>query len=297
MLKSMTGFATREGEFTLETGGSIHATFTLKSLNGRYFEAHCKLPQPFYFLETDIIKALKDELVRGTIYLTMHLRAGSVLQADIKPALSTVRQYVESIATLQKELSVTGELTVTELIRLPNIFESHEPFMGNELKEQILSTVKQLSHDLNTVRTQEGSNICKDLVNRIQEITAAISLLEPRAMEVMEKKKSDINQLLKDTQPTSIASEAHATTAFYVALDKIDIHEEITRFKSLLEQLTATLDSATREKGKKLDFTLQELFRETNTIAAKCADAQISTHAINIKVELEKARELVQNIL
>lgn len=296
MLQSMTGFAAKEGELIIKKK-IIHTTFMLKSLNGRYFEAHCKLPPAISALETEIIKKLKKELKRGTVYLSVYTSTGASLQADIRPSLNIIGQYLDAIKKAQEAFPIQGEVTVTELVRLPNIFETFEPLITDDVKQQIFSALDDLIKELNKGRIKEGEAIKADLSNRISEMTNFLADLEPRALAVMEKKKKDILALIAEAQKDDSGAEINAAATFYPALDKIDIHEEITRFKNMLTQLKDILANKEIEKGKKIDFTLQELFREINTITAKCSDSIISKQAINIKVELEKSRELAQNIL
>ena len=125
-----------------------------------------------------------------------------------------------------------------------------------------------------------------------------IDLIEKNAAILMEKKKKEVAELLKKIEAEENTEKPDARkNSLYASLDKIDVHEEIVRFKSHLKNLSMQLDSTIIEKGKRLDFTLQELAREINTLTSKCSDADLSTQAINIKVELEKAREQAQNIV
>lgn len=297
MLESMTGFAAKESELTLDVNTAVHAGFILKSLNGRYFEAHCKLPQSISAFETQIIKILKNKLKRGSIFFTAHLGSGNALKTDIRPALPLIGKYIDAIKKAQEIYPINGDVSVAELIRLPHVFETYEPLLKDTLKDQIFSIVNQLIEDLIEARHKEGADLKLDLLKRLFDIGTYLDELEPRALVVMENKKKEIHQLIAQAQDETGDNEINVTSAFYSALDKIDIHEEITRFKSLSEQLKIVIDNKTHEKGKKIDFTLQELFREINTITSKCSDSQISRLAIDIKVELEKARELAQNIL
>lgn len=297
----MTGFSSTL--LTLTKPGTaqqpIHLSLSLKTLNSRYFELNCKMPYSLSFLETDLLKQFKAKLHRGTIQLGIHLSDPTALTGSIKPALSTVHSYVDALTAIKKECNVAGDVTIHDLISLPNIFETIEMPLDKAVTDQILAAINDLVDACVKIRVAEGKALEKDLENRIAAMQKYLDELVPRAKVVMEQKKEQLLATLKtalaDTdQPTITDSQVSAISQ---QLDRIDIHEEIVRFKTHLKSLAAILTSPDIETGKKLDFTLQELFRETNTIASKCSDSQISSLAIGIKVELEKAREQAQNIV
>lgn len=297
MLQSMTGFSTKNIVLELSPTSTVHVTLTLKSLNSRFFEANCKLPYVFSDLETELIKRFKARLHRGSIFFTIHVGSTNMLATHITPVIPLVKGYLDAVKEIKKKLKVPGTLTIKELVRLPNIFEVHEESLQPETRTQLLEAVEGLINELLKLRAHEGQDILRDIESRLNTVQSYFSSLETKASELFERRKEEITQLLRTNNPTTNDTEPSTNLAIYTALDKIDIHEEITRFKSHLTALIAILHASGEEKGKKIDFTLQELFREINTITAKCCDALISRLAINIKVELEKIREQVQNIV
>lgn len=303
MVLSMTGFSSKtitiEQESKKGIKSQIHMTMTLKSLNSRFFELNCKLPFALTQLETELIKYLKDRLHRGNIYFTIHMSNPDALSASIEPSLNIVEGYLNAIKKIQTTFTIPGSIEVTNLIDLPNIFETcDEPIDQNTIK-MIFNTINDLVKSLNDSRLKEGQNLAIDISNRTNKIMDCLNKLEPRAKVVQEQKKNSLIKNLScllNTESKDEISDAQSTM-IYNQLEKIDIHEEIVRFKTHIESLKNQLESKETEKGKKIDFTLQELFREINTITSKCSDGQISSIAIDIKVELEKAREQAQNIL
>jgi len=146
-------------------------------------------------------------------------------------------------------------------------------------------------------RRKEGLELTTDIKKRISIMGQEMANIEKASAIHIEAQKEKVNQAVQALQGDESSLADTRKNALFSILDKIDIHEEITRFKSHLQNLLDQLNSQANEKGKRLDFTLQELSREINTISAKCSDAAIGTHAINIKVEIEKMREQVQNIV
>lgn len=299
MVLSMTGFSSLD---IVAPGNSkdtqARFTMTLKSLNSRFFEVNCKLPHMLTSLETDLIKLFKSKLYRGNVYFTIYLTNPNVLLSQVEPSLNTLSAYLKAIEKIQTNFPITGSLSVSDLINLPDVFSPQQQPLNQDTIDFIIDNTKMLIETLNQARIKEGNILAQDLWQRINNIRSFLKDIEPRAQIVMEQKKSQLLQMLNSvlSQEGQITPETQ-NLVIYNQLDKIDIHEEIVRFNTHLDNFSSILQSSDYEKGKKIDFTLQELFREINTIASKCSDALISSKAIDIKVELEKAREQAQNIV
>ena len=278
---------------------SLQLSMTLKTLNSRFFECTCKLPYSLSFLETDLIKYFKSKLYRGNVVFSIHLSDPSALTGSIEPSFGAVLGYMKAIDRIKETSSLEGTLTISDLITLPNIFETRETPLSQETIDRILAAIEQLTTLVQETRIAEGKALAVDLESRIKAIKGYLEQLEPRANVVMEQKKAQLFATLKTALAEThqeTASDAQ-TTVIYNQLERMDIHEEIVRFKTHLDSLSAIIKADDIETGKKLDFTLQELFREINTIASKCNDSVISALSINTKVELEKSREQAQNIV
>ncbi len=298
MIRSMTGFASKLVTLTLaDDGGKVNLTINLKSLNSRFFEASCKLPHQISTLETELIKILKNKLHRGHIYLTMHIDNQNLFKGDVEPSIKVIDGYLKAIDKIKERFSLGGAITIDDLVQLPNVFSIEEQEIDDASKKLILDTVSSIADDLMTMQTHEGARLEKDMEQRLAIMEKEILLIEKASAVHMAAQKEKVQATLRELE-TDVSKLAELQkNAAYVMLDKIDIHEEIVRFKSHLKELNNQLKSAELEKGKRIDFILQELAREINTIAAKCSDATIGSHAINVKVEIEKTREQVQNIV
>ena len=305
MLRSMTGFGStivtlpRKSSVSQEPGHTIQLSMSLKTLNSRFFEVTCKLPYSLAFLETDLGSLFKSEFRRGNVLFMAHVSDPSSLTGTIEPSISAVHGYLHAIDRIKEKYPLSGSITIADLITLPNIFETAETPLEQETIEQIMRAIRALIAQVQEARIQEGKALANDLRSRIALIKGYLEKIEPRTHEVIEQKKEQLFATLKtalvETRQETV-SDAQ-TTLIYTQLERMDIHEEIVRFKTHLQNLLAIIDAQDVESGKKIDFTLQELFREINTIASKCNDSVISALAINTKVELEKAREQAQNIV
>ncbi len=304
MIISMTGFGSAIVSLPLKdpqtgTEHEVQLSMTLKTLNSRFFEVNCRIPTSLGFLETEMIRYFKKELHRGTVQFTIYMSSPSALTGAIEPALSTVRGYVSALQKMQAECNLPGTVSISDLVVLDNIFEKKDTPLSEETIERLRTEIHALTEKCVLTRIEEGKSLEKDLKERVALLQKYMRELEPRALQVTADKKAqlleNLKNVLQEVAP-DITPESQIS-ATYNQLEKLDIHEEIVRFKTHLNTLETIIASKDIIKGKKIDFTLQELFRETNTIASKCADAQISSLAISIKVELEKAREQAQNIV
>lgn len=294
MITSMTGFSTLNLDIPTETK-NVRLTLTLKSLNSRFFEATCKLPIELNNLETEFIKYFKSELIRGTIYFSIY-STGKLADVKIEPSITLVQSYLDAFKQIKNnfpELSL-GNITFRDISELPYIFTEQDSPLTAEIIETIKSAVKKLVENLKVGRKLEGEALHKDFLNRIKIIADAITIIEPRAHIVMEARKESLIQAIQTAQ---VSGSEMQILSLATQLDKAGINEEIVRLKNHLLNLKELVNNSDLEKGKKIDFILQEILRETNTIASKSNDAEISNSVITIKVELEKIREQALNII
>lgn len=296
MIQSMTGFANKTFIITRDDN-KANVSMSVKTLNSRFFEANCKLPGALSHLETHIIKQLKRKLHRGYVYFVIHVDNSGIFKGNINPALNVIENYKHALETVKEKVHITGEITIEQILQLPNIFVVEDQPLDDETKKIIFATLDELVARVLGVRTQEGEQLKVDLLKRLDEMEKEITIIEKESKQQVEDQKEKINALLEEIGDDESNFAETRKNALYAFLDKIDVHEEIVRFQSHLKTLRTFLTSDQLEKGKRIDFTLQELAREINTIAAKCCHASIGSHAINIKVEIEKAREQAQNIV
>ncbi len=302
MLFSMTGFSSKTLLVPSDTSESsdsserVSVSVEIKSLNSRFFESSCKLPGSLSFLELPIINNLKKRLIRGRVFVFVRVGGGSDIFERVLPVKKIVKDYISSSSDIKKEFNLSGELKISDIIFLPNVFSFEKEKVGEEFEKFILNIIDDVTDELVKVRKNEGSRLSKDLKKRFDLCSSYIDQVEKKYKSFMEKKKSEAAQKLSLVKEGDQEAESSLSDC-YDLINKIDIHEEIIRFKSHLDLVKKIFVSDQVENGKRLEFVLQELSRETNTIAAKCSYFDVSSLAIDIKVELEKVREQVQNIV
>ncbi|HBL98659.1 TPA: YicC family protein [Candidatus Dependentiae bacterium] len=302
MLQSMTGFASRTFEFVTPTG-AVSVAVHLKSLNGRFFEASCKLPYALSHLETLLLKKLKEGLVRGTVqcsvFVSSPLTQGSrpvaspsIVEGYLKAARAITEQFGESF-------NLNGQVDINTILTLPYAIEFAEGGTVDTVASTvILDFVETAMEDLIKERTREGAALEVDLAQRFETVNRALDEIKVRAKNVIEAKRAKLlTNLTELLAQVAEDNKDHYIQLVYGQLEKLDINEEIVRLGSHIASAKACFEGPGVEKGKRFDFILQEMFREINTIGAKCADSELSSLVITIKVELEKSREQIQNIV
>jgi len=294
---SMTGFASKTFVIVNPSGERSSISLNLKSLNSRFFETTIKLPLNLSHLETSFIKQFKQTLRRGHIYFSVYVSNPNVFEGSILPAMTVIDSYITAINNIKIKYNISDEIKLDNILRLPNIFSKEEQSLDEQTTHQISNAVEELINKVMLDRVTEGNTLAIDLDHRISSINKEMTVISERAHAFVEEWKKKIHTTLQEIGADDNLLVNAQKSGLYSMLDKIDIHEEITRLNSHLINLEKILNSSDTEKGKRLDFTLQELGREINTIAAKCSDSVISSHAINVKVEIEKIREQIQNIV
>ncbi len=297
MIQSMTGFASKSIILSTPQGEKSTVTMNLKTLNSRFFESTIRLPAALTHFETKLTKLFKQKLRRGHVYFTIYLSNPSIFQGTITPALAAAEAYESAMKKIMQHLNIKQDIALEHFLRLPNLFSIEAALIDEQSTQTLMQAINELIEAVISVRNQEGTTLAKDIEQRAAIMQREIDIIEKQAAQFIQQHKEKVHKTLQEIgADKSLLAEAQKN-ALYTMLDKIDIHEEIIRFKSHLEQFNKHLKSPSIEKGKQLDFILQEFAREINTIAAKCSHATISSHAINVKVEIEKTREQVQNIV
>lgn len=297
MIRSMTGFAGKTAMLSLSNNEKGTFAISIKSLNSRFFEVTCKLHYQISNLETELIQLLKKKLHRGHVYLTIHIDNQALFKGTIEPSHKIIDGYVKAIEEIKNKFNIGGNLSIDDLLLLPNVFIVEEKEIDDSTKRFIIDQVTHLIEDVIKSQEKEGLALKKDIEQRISVMQKEIDEIEAASKVLMQQQKEKVQATLKEVMNDESKFAEIQKNAAYALLDKMDIHEEIIRFKSHIKNLINQIESTEIELGKKLDFILQELAREINTIAAKCSDATIGKLAINVKVELEKAREQAQNIV
>ena len=291
MIRSMTGFGRRQAPWQ---DGSV--TVEMRSVNHRFLEIACRLPRPLSPLEDSFKKAIQQRCTRGRIDITVTVQAGKGRVGNVILDQPLAKQYHQTLQTLKKSLKLRGSIDLALMAGLRDVLSvSEQPTEDPKLAKIAQQLTTQALTDLEGMRTREGKALAEDMSARIQTIRGHKTLVAARTplvtQEIFDKMKVRVEKLLGLEIPDP--SRLYQELAVYA--DRGDITEEIVRLDSHMIQFEQTLNRAD-SVGKTLDFLLQEIGREVNTIGSKANDAEIAGHVVQMKAELERIREQVQNV-
>lgn len=292
MISSMTGYG--RGESNSESRSFL---VEIKSVNHRYNDIIIRMPKKLSMFEEKIRKIIKESVKRGRIEVYVTLEECKDDEVLIKPNLNIIEQYFNSLKEIKERLQLRDEISLSQLTRFPDTFTiEHKEEEEEVIWETFESALKEAIEKLIDMRKAEGLKLADDMKNRSNKIHGIVKEIEVRTpiivKEYREKLYDRIRELTEDV--IKIDEERIAQEASIYA-DKSNIAEEIVRLHSHLEQLN-NITNESGAVGRKLDFLIQEMNREINTIGSKSSDINIATMVIEIKSELEKIREQVQNI-
>lgn len=290
MIRSMTGFGAAEGRV-----GDFRVGVEIRSVNHRFFNPSIKLPAAFSRWEADVREALRQRIARG--HVSLSARIGR--DAEAKALVDEVRfaGYVDQLRMLQQRYELGGEVDVATILRMPDIFVAGEPMPEIESPAELLAIVEQAIAALTTMREEEGGRLAADLRERISTIAGAVSRIAERAPERVVEQRDRLRTAVRELADGLAVDEQRIAQEIALLADRLDVSEEMARFASHLTAFRDALDGRGGEPvGKRLGFLLQELLRETNTTGSKANDVAILRDVVQIKEELERIREQVENL-
>jgi uncharacterized protein (TIGR00255 family) len=287
----MTGFGRRQ---TSWQDGSV--TVEVRSVNHRFLEVACRLPRPLNQLEETFKKAVQQRCTRGRVDLTVSLQGGRNRAGTVSLDQSLAKQYHQALRTLKKSLKLSGAIDLALIAGLRDVVSvSDQPPEDPKLGKLVGRLVAETLDELVRMRSREGTALTKDMLARLKVIGNHRLHIATRAplltQDAFDRMKGRVEKLLGEPAPD--VSRLNQELAIFA--DRTDITEELVRLDSHMVQFEQTVKRS-EPVGKTLDFLLQEISREVNTIGSKANDAEIAGHVIQMKSELERIREQVQNI-
>ncbi len=292
MIKSMTGYG--KAERSNADGRSL--AVEIRSVNHRYGEITIRLPRRLYPFEQEVKKMVAERLKRGKIEVAIQEeRAGGGALAPTLD-LPLARGYLAAYRSLKEELSLEGEPTLALIAAQRDVFTMKEEESGaDELHDLLMATVRHAVAVHEEMRKREGGALLEDFLNRRATLTRLMEQIEKRAPVVVAEHAARLRERLRQLLGETPLDEARLLQEVAIMADRSDISEEIVRFMSHLQQFDEALTSG-EPVGRKMDFLLQEMNREVNTVGSKATDTLLASLVVELKAELEKIREQVQNI-
>ena len=291
MVKSMTGYGR-----AVEPVNGREFTVELRSVNNRYLDCTVKLPRTLSFAEDAVKQAVKGAISRGKVDVFISVRSEGAEDVEITLNTAMVEGYLGAMHQMAKDYGIREDISVSLLSRMPDVFTVDKPEVDEEqLLADLLSVVNQALERFDAMRSAEGRALENDLRSRGQTILSLVEQVEAGSGQTVADYRTRLENKLKEVLANTAIDESRILTEAAIFADKVAVDEETVRLRSHLDQMNNMLTTG-GAIGRKLDFLLQEMNRESNTIGSKCSDVRMARIVVDIKAELEKIREQTQNI-
>ena len=291
LIKSMTGYGR-----AVETVNGREFTVELRSVNNRYLDCSVRLPRLVSFGEDAVKQAVKQAVSRGKVDVFISVRSEGGEEANISLNKAVMEGYLTAMRQMVTEYGVADDISVSTVSRLPEVFVIEKPEVDEQqLLADLLQVVGKALESYNAMRVTEGQALDRDLRTRADTILSLVAQVEQGNAQTVVDYRARLEAKLKEVLANTAIDESRILTEAAIFADKVAVDEETVRLRSHLEQMNNML-TAGGAVGRKLDFLLQEMNREANTIGSKCTDVVLARIVVDIKAELEKIREQTQNI-
>lgn len=291
LIKSMTGY----GRAAASVNGR-EFTVELRSVNNRYLDCNVKLPRALSFAEEAVKQAVKNTISRGKVDVFISLRSENSDDTKITLNTAVVEGYLAAMEQMANTYAIRNDISVSLLSRMPDAFSIEKPEVDEkQLLADLMQVVEQALAGYDAMRTTEGQALENDLRSRGAAIEEMVSQVEAGNAQTVVDYRARLEARLKEVLASTTIDESRILTEAAIFADKVAVDEETVRLRSHLQQMYAMLTGG-GAVGRKLDFLLQEMNREANTIGSKCTDVRLARVVVDIKAELEKIREQTQNI-
>lgn len=289
-MKSMTGF----GRASLESNGKNYI-IEIKTVNNKYSDITVKSPKRLSFMEDKIRKQIANIITRGKVEVLVSFFDFSNKSKNVVLNKEIAKEYIKQLREIADENNLSENISVVEIAKLPDILNSIDSDNDEEIASEALQCLNMALDSLIEMRKAEGENIKQDLLVRIERVQNLVDKIAENSKGIVEEYVSKLEKRVKEILKTDVVDENRIAQEAVIYADKTSIEEELTRLNSHIVQFKELVNSD-GPVGKKLDFMIQEMNRETNTIGSKAGSGEITKAVIDLKVELEDIREQIQNI-
>ena len=292
MIRSMTGFG--HGEVSNDKNQKV--TVEMKSVNHRYCDISLKLPKKLAMFEANIRNIMKEYASRGKIDIYVSYEDLSETAVSLHYNQAMAEEYMQVFKKMQEDFNIETKITAEALAKYPEVVTIEEVQQDEEVWWELLeAALRQAAEKFVETRRIEGANLKRDLLGKLDQMAADVAFIEERSPQIIAEYRSKLEEKVKEFLEDSTIEENRIAAEVTLYADKIAVDEEIVRLQSHISSMTDVLESD-ESIGRKLDFMAQEMNREANTILSKSSDVDLADHAIELKTNVEKVREQIQNI-
>lgn len=290
MIKSMTGY----GKSSLSINSREYQV-EVKAVNHKYIDINIKIPRIISYLEEDVRKLITSKLKRGKIDVSIIFENYSKDGNSIKINTELAKIYIENLKKLAEEEKISSNIYVTEITKFPDVLTIKSNFDEEQIKIELLQVVEDAIIQLIDMRQSEGSRISEDIYNKISQVEEKKDEIFKLSTGLIEEYVVKLETRIKEILKTEELDKSRLMQEVVIYADKCSVEEEITRLKSHIEQIRGLINS-NEPVGKKMDFIIQEMNREINTIGSKANNLEIVNRVVDVKTILEDIREQIQNV-
>ena len=291
LIKSMTGYGR-----AVESMNGREFTVELRSVNNRYLDCSVRLPRMLTFAEEAVKQEVKKTVSRGKVDVFISLNSENGEEAKVNLNTAVLEGYLTAMRRMVDEFGVADDIGVSGLSRMPEVFSVEKPAVDEEqLQNDLLVVVRKALSSYDAMRSAEGAALDADLRSRGNTILELVAQVEAGNRQTVVDYRARLESKIREVLANTAIDESRILTEAAIFADKVAVDEETVRLRSHLQQMNTMLTSG-GAVGRKLDFLLQEMNREANTIGSKCTDVQLARIVVDIKAELEKIREQTQNV-
>ncbi len=291
MIRSMTGFG--RGQDTIDSLGIV---VEIRAVNHRYFEFSSRLPRAYSFLDEKLKNYLQHRISRGKVDVSVQIDTAETAASEVSVNFALAESYLSALHELTERYGVRDDVSVSTLARYPDVLTVRQAAVDEDTVWAAVQRVTDMALErFVAMREQEGARMRDDILSRADTILAAVAAVEERSPQTVREHMDKVTARMRELLDGAAVDEARLLNEAAIYADKIAVAEETVRLRSHIDQLREMLGGG-EAIGRKLDFLVQEMNRETNTIGSKCSDIELTRIVVDIKAEIEKIREQIQNI-
>ena len=291
LIKSMTGYGSAKGE-----AAGFEVSIELKSVNNRYLETSVRLPRNFMFVEEAIKSAVAKHITRGKVDVFVTVSASEVDDIAVKVNKSLLENYLAALNGIADEYKLSNDITVMNIAKLPDVLSVERNEVDAEaITEGIIAVLESALNDYDEMRIREGEKLKADVLSKLAAISELVSMVEEASPITVAKYREKLEQKMLEVLSDTQIDESRLIQEVAIFADHVAVDEETVRLRSHMAQLETMLSTGS-PIGRKIDFLIQEFNRESNTIGSKCQNSDVAHIVVDLKSEIEKIREQIQNI-
>ena len=291
MIKSMTGYGSAKGQ-----AGDLQISVEVKSVNNRYLDASVRMPRSFLFAEDAVKSAIGRHISRGKVDMFINVDSSAADDVSVKVNEALLKGYIDAIGLISEKYGLENDLTAVSAGRFPDILSVEKKDLdAEEISAGLVAVAEKTLQDFDAMRQREGDKLCADVLAKLETISSLVSTVEKESPRTVEAYQNRLREKISEVLSSAGVDENRILAEAAIYADRVAVDEETVRLRSHMSQLRTMLAGGS-PIGRKIDFLIQEFNREANTIGSKCQNSDIAHVVVELKSEIEKIREQIQNI-